>query len=108
MSAVSRGLFGLTQDVEEIVWDGFVDHLIEHLAQFHADGLLTQARFVERRSALSPLIHVSLFNHAKGRGFKAPTPVNKVPFTRCNARPSIRVPKAKLVYLASERNEAEL
>jgi len=30
-----------------MIGDRLVDHFIEHLAQFDANGLLTQARFIE-------------------------------------------------------------
>jgi len=42
-------------------------------------GLLAQARFIQRRSAFTSLVHVALFNHAKRRFRERQPPVCVVP-----------------------------
>jgi hypothetical protein len=96
MLSFSRGLVGLAQDVQELVRHRFVDDLVEHLTQLHADGLLTQSGFIERRGAFTLIFHGYVFDHVLDTEIthRRPPPLAECVSARRQRRFPYPVPKA--------------
>jgi hypothetical protein len=45
--ALAGALVVLAQDIQKLVRNRLVDHVVEHLSELHPDSLLTQPRLLE-------------------------------------------------------------